>query len=378
VSDRSKRILRWGGLVAVLAVAFFTLRGKLPDPGSLWTALRTAHLWWIVVAVLAESASMRHFALQQRRLLAGFGVDMSLPRALAITYTRSAMSISLPAGSAVSAGYAFRQFRGVGAGRRVAAAVMVLSGLLSAVALVIMYGLVLLADQIGLPGGGGNAAIGVVVWTTLGIALVLFVVDYYVLRRGCTRTGTPVVEEAELPGGAASGTRRQRLFGSARRTLATLRDLPARAWMGSLAHATVNWATDFACLAATSAAFDLHIGVTRLATVYVTVQLVRQVPISPGGIGVIEVSLLAGLVSAGAARAPAAAAMLVYRLISCWLIIPAGGLAYAALRTSASKAVSTTRTTAPALAADSVAGPAPARVLAPPDNPVPPPEPARR
>jgi len=100
-------------------------------------------------------------------------------------------------------------------------------------------------------------------------------------------------------------------------------------------HATVNWGLDFACLAATAAAFDIDISLVRLATVYLTVQLVRQIPLSPGGIGVVEVALLAGLVSAGAEQGPAAAAMLVYRLLSCWVIIPMGLLAYTALRRGA-------------------------------------------
>ncbi|GAB3851455.1 flippase-like domain-containing protein [Dactylosporangium cerinum] len=80
------------------------------------------------------------------------------------------------------------------------------------------------------------------------------------------------------------------------------------------------------------AAFGIDVSLIGLATVYLTVQLVRQVPISPGGIGVVEVALLAGLVSAGAGHDAAAAAMLVYRLLSCWIIIPLGALTYATLR----------------------------------------------
>jgi hypothetical protein len=94
----------------------------------------------------------------------------------------------------------------------------------------------------------------------------------------------------------------------------------------------VNWATDFACLAAVTAAFDLHVSVARLATVYLSVQLVRQIPLTPGGTGVIEVALLAGLVSAGSPEGAAAATVLLYRLISCWAIIPIGGLTYAVMR----------------------------------------------
>jgi len=111
-----------------------------------------------------------------------------------------------------------------------------------------------------------------------------------------------------------------------------VRDLPPGSWTLSLLHAGVNWATDFACLAAVAAAFDLHVSVARLATVYLSVQLVRQIPLTPGGTGVIEVALLAGLVSAGSPEGAAAATVLLYRLISCWAIIPIGGLTYAVMR----------------------------------------------
>ena len=69
-----------------------------------------------------------------------------------------------------------------------------------------------------------------------------------------------------------------------------------------------------------------------LGAIYLTVQIVRQIPLTPGGLGVIEISLLAGLVSAGAGEAAAAATVLVYRLLSCWLIIPVGLLGWLLLR----------------------------------------------
>jgi uncharacterized membrane protein YbhN (UPF0104 family) len=79
---------------------------------------------------------MAAFAEQQRRLLAAFGVRMSAWRSQALTYARSAISISLPAGSA---GYAFQQHRARGANRAVAAAVMLLAGVAAVVGLALLY-----------------------------------------------------------------------------------------------------------------------------------------------------------------------------------------------------------------------------------------------
>ena len=71
---------------------------------------------------------------------------------------------------------------------------------------------------------------------------------------------------------------------------------------------------------------------TTLAGIYLGVQIVRQVPLTPGGVGVIDTALVAGLTAAGATAATAVAAVLVYRLISCWLLLPAGGVAVVLLR----------------------------------------------
>src|SRR5262249_17987832 len=156
--------------------AVVTLHSRLPDAGQVITALGSARPWYLLLAVLAEVASLRHFALQQRRLLAGFGVGMSLPRALAVTVSRSALSATLPARSAISAAYAFREFRTAGATRRAASGVTVLSGLLSGVALLIAYALALL-----LPAGGVPTATLVLV--LLAAALVVFGIDFRLSRR---------------------------------------------------------------------------------------------------------------------------------------------------------------------------------------------------
>jgi len=316
------RAVRVAGLVLVVAVAGLTLRDRLPDADQVLVALRTVNPWFLVLAAMAEMASLRHFALQQRRLLAGFGVGMSIPRAMAVTVSRSAISSSVPAGSAVSAGYAFRQFRTVGASREAAASVTVLSGLLSGIALALLYGVVLVIPH---AAAGGRSELLAFVLGSLVVATVVFVVDWRLARRVYVPVDAVTADEPPTGGLFA------RLVAGAAHSFANLRQVPPQAWMLSLLHAAVNWATDLACLAAVAAAFDLNVSLTSLATVYLTVQLVRQVPISPGGIGVIEVALLAGLISTGSPQGVAAAAVLIYRLLSCWIIIPIGGLAYTVL-----------------------------------------------
>jgi uncharacterized protein (TIRG00374 family) len=108
--------------------------------------------------------------------------------------------------------------------------------------------------------------------------------------------------------------------------------LRARDWVLSVLSFAVNWLTDLLCLAATCHAVGLPVDFMTLAGIYLGVQIVRQVPLTPGGVGVIDTALVAGLTAAGATAVTAAAAVVIYRLLSCWLLLPAGGLAALWLR----------------------------------------------
>jgi uncharacterized protein (TIRG00374 family) len=143
----------------------------------------------------------------------------------------------------------------------------------------------------------------------------------------------------ESPTAPNETRRRGRLGAALDRALAQLADaarrartVPAHHWPPALAAAVANWSLDVACLVAVARACDLGIGYPEIAGVYLAVQIVRQIPVTPGGIGLIETSLLTGLVAAGATQPAAAAVVLGYRLISFWLILPVGLATYLGLR----------------------------------------------
>jgi len=103
-----------------------------------------------------------------------------------------------------------------------------------------------------------------------------------------------------------------------------VKSVPVRHWLPALGSAVANWLTDLLCLFFALRAFGVSVSVVGIAVLYVVTQLVRQVPLTPGGIGVIEATLLTGLVSLGADAALAAGGVLAYRLVSFGLVVPAG------------------------------------------------------
>jgi uncharacterized protein (TIRG00374 family) len=81
-------------------------------------------------------------------------------------------------------------------------------------------------------------------------------------------------------------------------------------------------------------AFRYQPGFGPLAVAYAAANIASAIPITPGGLGVIEVTLVAIAVGFGAPRATAVIAVLGYRVVNYWLPLLPGVLAYLRLRLS--------------------------------------------
>ncbi|GAA1995263.1 flippase-like domain-containing protein [Nakamurella flavida] len=312
------------GALALIGVAVLALQGKVPTPDQVWASLSTANGWGIAAAAVVELASLAEIVRQQRRLLRAFGVPIGFRRLGAITWSSNALAMSLPAGAAVSAGYTYREFRRNGAAQGTAVTVLLLSGVMSTVGLGLLY-----AVAVGLlasPWVRDVIEAHPVVSVTLAILLAVAV---HLGLRLIGRSKDRVLSTDPTPRLDRLQERRPRLASAFRQLLTTARQ--ARTvrfadWRVVLAASVANWALDLACLWASCLAVGIHIHPAALAAIYLGMQLVRQIPLTPGGLGVVEAALLAGLVHAGAANGPAAAAVLIYRLLSTWLLIPIGYL----------------------------------------------------
>jgi uncharacterized membrane protein YbhN (UPF0104 family) len=86
----------------------------------------------------------------------------------------------------------------------------------------------------------------------------------------------------------------------------------------------LNWLFDAAVLFAALAAVGQTISVRGVVVAYTLGQLVSAIPILPGGGGTIEATMSAGLVLAGGTGAAVIAAVLLYRIVSAWALVPLG------------------------------------------------------
>jgi putative heme transporter len=86
----------------------------------------------------------------------------------------------------------------------------------------------------------------------------------------------------------------------------------------------LNWLFDAAVLFAALAAMGQTISVRGVIVAYTLGQLVSAIPILPGGGGTIEATMSAGLILAGGTSAAVIAAVLLYRIVSAWALVPLG------------------------------------------------------
>lgn len=121
--------------VGITVVALDSLRGKLPSFDDVVHAAGEVRLPWLLAAGAAVLVSVNLFARLQERLLKAYGVAVPHCRMVALTYSRSAITFTLPGGSVLSTAYAYREYRRYGADQRTAATVLLLAGVVSAAAL---------------------------------------------------------------------------------------------------------------------------------------------------------------------------------------------------------------------------------------------------
>ena len=99
-------------------------------------------------------------------------------------------------------------------------------------------------------------------------------------------------------------------------------------WWEAVAGASGRWLFDWLTLVTALAAVGQHPRPTLILLAFCAATLLGQVPITPGGLGVVEAGLTGTLALIGVPAAAAAVATLAYRLVSYWLALPAGGVAY--------------------------------------------------
>ncbi|MCU4186943.1 YbhN family protein [Acidiferrimicrobium sp. IK] len=324
-------------VLGVAALAGWAISGKTDELSGAGSYLAHLHWGWMVFAAGAELISYVAFAGMQRRLLQAGEVGAGLAPMTGVTLAGNAIQNSLPAGVVLAAAYAFRQYRRFGADDVLSGWVVVAMTILSLMSLSALaaVGLAMAAST-----GSALDLVSVIVGLVCAMGLLVIfwsrrewflghTVKAVRLSQWVTRrpAGDPheVVRVARGRVSAISPSRRD--------------------WAVAGIMAAFNWIFDLGCLMMAFLAVNASIPWRGLLLAYTAAQLATNLPITPGGLGVVEGSLTIALVAFGGSEASTVAAVLVYRLFNFWAMLPLGWgawglLAYQTRRTHSTPAAS--------------------------------------
>jgi uncharacterized protein (TIRG00374 family) len=315
-------------LVLVLVAAVVVEYLVLPQIAG---ARRSIHLLsdvnpaWLAAGVLLEAGAIVAYAQLTRAMLPPDD-RVGLWTTLRITLSTLGISHVVPGGTAAGASLGYRLLTDANVAGTDAAFALATQGVGSAVVLnlLLWIGLVVSIPTRGFnPLYGTAAIVGTLLLAAFAAAVVL-------LTKGEDRVAKTVCRIADrlplLDGEAVSGILRR--WADRLRALADDRALLVRA----IGWAAANWLLDAASLWVFVAAFGHLTVVDGLLVAYGLAYVLAAIPITPGGLGVVEATLTSSLVGFGAARGVAILGVLSYRLVNFWLPIPLGGASYVSLR----------------------------------------------
>ncbi|HEX2184122.1 MAG TPA: lysylphosphatidylglycerol synthase transmembrane domain-containing protein, partial [Chloroflexota bacterium] len=311
-------------LVLVVAIFYYLLRGI--DLAQVWAEIRA--MTWIEDAVLAVIAAwnLATYALVWMAVTPGLGFW----RAMVMTQATTAVTNTVPAGSAIGVGMTYVMLGQWGYSRSRASVAVLVSGVWNSF---VKLGLPVLA--LALVALQGNASGGRVTAALLGIGgLVAAIVVFALLLRR---------EQLAERFGLSAGGVASRLLGLVGRPpvrgweLATVKfrtrtlELLEHGWVPITATTLVSHLSLYAVLLITLrqvGVSDAEGSWAQVLAVFAFARLATAIPFTPGGAGVVELVLITGLSAAGGDREQVTAAVLVYRALTWALPILAGVLAY--------------------------------------------------
>jgi uncharacterized protein (TIRG00374 family) len=324
-------VLRWvvrGLLLVGLAVGLY---GVLPRLGGLArdaAELRHARRLLVAAAIVAQAVSLASYALLYRRVLASLGARLRFALAMRVTMASFLVSHVTPFGSATGTLLNVSTLESEGIAASTTGEAIGLTSLVSTIALIALFGTGFAATAGRHLSRAYLAAAGIAAVLVAGmLAGALVVADHPVIAERAGRQAGKVARHFRSSVDPEKVARDSKRLASLARSALT-----GRAFLASFGLASADLLFDLLSLDLMFLAFRYQPGFGPLAVAYTTANIASAIPLTPGGLGVVEVTLVAITVGFGAPRATAVLAVLGYRIVDYWLPLLPGAAAYLRLR----------------------------------------------
>jgi hypothetical protein len=319
--------LRRGILVfAVLLIIEYLVVPELVGASKDLNLLGRLDAAWLVAGVILEGFSLFCYGLLTQALLPPGSHNPGLSRLFRIDLAAAAVAHVIPAGTLGSAGIGYRLFTTDGIKGHDAAVMMATKGLGSTVVLNVLLWLSLV---ISIPLAGFHPIYVTVAITGAVLMLAIGTLAFGFIR-GARRASRILHAVGDRIPGLSGDRLEQAMLDAADSAKALGRD--RHTLVMSLTWASLNWILDAASLWCFVAAFGRFVNPVELFAAYGIANVAGALPVTPGGLGVVDSIAPLLLVSFGVTRSVATLGVLGWRLVNFWLPIPAGAIAYASLK----------------------------------------------
>ena len=281
---------------------------------------------WVVAGTVLEAVSLFCYAVLTRVLLPRGGVRPSLATLFKIDLSAAAVAHVIPAGTLGTAALGFKLFTSEGISGNDATVMMAAKGIGSTVVLNVLLWVSLI---ISIPLAGFQpiyatvAIIGSIVLALAGLLVFGVLRGAGLASRLLRAVGDkiPGLSGAKIEAGVLAGAKSFSLLA---------RDKRVMAW--SLLWASLNWLLDAASLWCFVAAFGHLANPVELFAAYGIANVAGALPVTPGGLGVVDSIAPLLLVGFGVTRGVATLGVLGWRMVNFWLPIPTGAAAFVSLK----------------------------------------------
>jgi uncharacterized protein (TIRG00374 family) len=304
--------------IAAVGVAAWVVSGKTEELAGVTGYLHRLRWEWLVVAVVAEATSYIALSSLERRLLRSGGVRVPAGSMFGITLAGSAIQNSFPGGSVVYLAYVFRQYRRWNADDLLAGWVILAFNVVAfaALAAVSAVGLAL-AASLGPTYDLVEAILGILLFAMLCVLAVTERQRVIPHVTRLVRLSQRLVHRPDPSRSAAA------VVQGWTEELAAVSPTPG-VWARSAVMGLAYWLADLSCLTVSFLAVGVGVPWKGLLLAYGAGQLAAVLPVTPGGLGAVEGSITVALVTFGGGAESTVAAVLIYRLVSFWLLLPVG------------------------------------------------------
>ena len=300
--------------VAVIAVVFAFVLPRIANYGDVWDVVQGLSWGWIVVLVLTVLLNTATYGPPWVAALPG----LSYWRATRVTLASTALSTVAPGGAAVGMATSFAMLRAWGfSGRPVGLAVVITSVWNQ----LVILGIPIVALAGVVAQGGRNHTLELVAVIALAVFVVI-VVGFAVglsserlARRFGDRAARLVSWAKGIIGKAPVKWRGESFVRFRDETI----DLIRRRWWFLTVATLAGHLTVFIVFVASIRAVDIprtEVSIVEAFAAWALARVLGSIPITPGGVGFVELGLTGILVAFGASNAEAVAATLIYRFLT--------------------------------------------------------------